>query len=846
MKKIVYVASRTSARFHASNKLIRGFLGPVGNGKTVCCINEMHRLTVLQEPNSEGVRLSKWVIVRNTHDQLETTTLDSFRQWIPHEVCPINLKPMRGNMDYPLKDGTRVKAKFIFLALDRPDDVRKLLGIECTGVFMNEAKELPYAVLKAARERIGRYPSQVDGYIDKGSYKAPRDADGNYQPCTRKAVIMDSNPCDDEHWWFQLAEEGCLRANKTPQAKKAVAEIFDFFHGPSPLIKTPEGDYKPSPKAENIKFLPGGYQYYLDLIGGNTEDHINVMVMGNYGSIKDGKPVYQQYNDRIHCPEKPLGIIEDLPIGLGFDFGLTPSCVIGQMTETGQLRTIAEMTSESMGIRQFARDIVKPFLQRNFYGIEIAFSYGDPAGNNRGEGEGKTAIGILNDEFIDNEDGDTIQPLDMGFTTEPAPTNDPTKRIDAVESFMIKMVDGGQPGYLLSKRCTVLRKGKLGGYHYKRVQVSGEARYMDKPDKNRYSHCFIGETLIKTSTGGKPIKDIRIGDMVITPIGDRKVTHLMGRISNDLVELTLNNGKTITCTSDHPFYTHRGKVLASNLQYTDVLYSVGEKPLWANHLNTKPKNLTESNFMVVFRDISKVIKRIKNISCIDMSGNFIMERFQMIATFIMKMVIDQIIVLKTLSVLAPKNIYQCIPLRGMKQTQFNQKSISIMPEKRHQNGMVQKKELNAIEILEEKVGKIKRKLLLFAHIAGKITKDMPHIPEKDSVLCHVREWQGEQPALMMWKEVVASVMRYLKLTNTEEKKLVLRIVGVKRLVEPTRVYDITVDEAHCFYANGVLVQNCADAEQYMALGFVGGYVTDRNDYYEEDDYNYDEPGIMGY
>jgi len=128
MKTITYKASPTGERFHQSNKIVRGFLGPVGNGKSVTCINEMHRLCVLQEPNCDGIRLSKWAIVRNTYDMLETTTLETFRQWIPHEICPVNLKPMRGNMDYPLQDGTRVRAKFIFLALDRPDDVRKLLS----------------------------------------------------------------------------------------------------------------------------------------------------------------------------------------------------------------------------------------------------------------------------------------------------------------------------------------------------------------------------------------------------------------------------------------------------------------------------------------------------------------------------------------------------------------------------------------------------------------------------------------------------------------------------------------------------------------------------------------------
>lgn len=532
MKQINYVASPTGAKFHASDKVCRGFLGPVGNGKSVTCLNEMHRGAVIQEPNSEGIRKTKWVIVRNTYDMLETTTLATFKQWIPEEVCPITLKPMRGNMSYPLKDGTRVEAKFIFLALDRPDDVKKLLSLEVTGVFMNESRELPYAIVKGSRERIGRYPSQIDGYTDvydangKLIYDAPKQLDehGNvmyekdgspaYKPCTRKYLLMDTNPPEDDHWWYQLAEEGCLRSNQSAEAKRAVSQIFDFFRGPSPFTKRGD-EYIDNPKAENIKFLPEGFKYYRDMLAGNSEDHINVMVMGNYGTIKDGKPVYPQYNDRLHCPEKALGVIEDLPIGLGWDGGLTPTCVIGQQTKRGQLRVIAELVSEDMGVRQFARDIVKPFLQRNFYGIKVAFSYIDPAGKGRGEAEAKSAMGILNDDYVDydingkiigNEDGDLIQPLNMGFETEPAPTNDPTKRIDAVNSYIIKLVDG-EPGYLVSRKCPMVRKGKIGGYQYKRIQVSGEERYRDKPDKNKYSHPADAEQYMALGFAGGYVID---------------------------------------------------------------------------------------------------------------------------------------------------------------------------------------------------------------------------------------------------------------------------------------------------------------------------------------------------
>jgi hypothetical protein len=213
------------------------------------------------------------------------------------------------------------------------------------------------------------------------------------------------------------------------------------------------------------------------------------MVMGNYGTVVDGKPVYPQYNDRLHCSEKPLKLLTELPIGLGWDFGLTPACIIGQL-DNGRLRIVGELFAESMSVREFARDIVKPWIDRNCKGMEIAFSYGDPTGNNRGEGIGKSAIGILNDYYLD-DDGIIMEPLNMGFDTEQAPTNDPTKRVDAVSKYMIRLVKG-EPAYQLSPSCKMLRKGKLGGYQYKRIQTSGD-KFKDKPDKNIYSHVSDAE-----------------------------------------------------------------------------------------------------------------------------------------------------------------------------------------------------------------------------------------------------------------------------------------------------------------------------------------------------------------
>lgn len=42
----------------------------------------------------------------------------------------------------------------------------------------------------------------------------------------------------------------------------------------------------------------------------------------------------------------------------------------------------------------------------------------------------------------------------------------------------------------------------------------------------------------------------------------------------------------------------------------------------------------------------------------------------------------------------------------------------------------------------------------------------------------------------------------------------------------TRVYDLTIEDAHCFYANGILVSNCHEALQYGVVQYFGQALID--------------------
>ena len=781
--QINYIAEPTAQQFHRRKDFVRGIMGPIGSGKSVACIMEVVAKSISQPPCTDNIRRSRWACIRNTYPELKSTLIKSWQDWLPDSVCPIRWDvPITGHMKLAdIGDGTGVDLEVVFLALDRPADVKKLLSLELSGGWMNEAKELDKSVLDMLTGRVGRYPGMKS--MPKGVVPW-------------SGVIMDTNPMDDDHWYYKLAEE------ERPMGYK-------FFRQPGAMILK-DGKYYPNPAAENIKNHSLGFEYYTRQIPGKQPEWIKVYVMGDYGCVIDGKPVYPEYADNIHCAsEVPIMPMKGTPLMLGWDFGLcysddtevltecgwkffkdvsdtervatkntitnmieyhvpkfkvdkpykgkmlewastevnmcvtpehiipcrddhrpdvlhwksaewlaghnsghwcvdltstpderedyidpmhydmtadvfagllgiylsegstekvgesyritihqnskdevisdlldltgldwiyfdygktggwrvtdnilgkwlhslgharekrvprvvaelpakylhffidmytlgdghvrtrpngseehtifttsefmaadmqelaqkvgwnssvrtvkpqtsviiengikrtitntggysiafkksskigglrrgnfreidydgrvyclnvpyhtlyvrrggrthwngnTPSCIIGQLTSRGRLLVVDELTSDGMGIRQFANDVVIPHLSSHYKEFDL-FSVGDPAGVQRGQNNEATCLQEL---------------AEAGIPTDPAWTNDPTARREAVAGFLNKMVDG-QPAFSLSTKCKMLRKGFLGGYQYKRIQTAG-GKFKDAPEKNEYSH----------------------------------------------------------------------------------------------------------------------------------------------------------------------------------------------------------------------------------------------------------------------------------------------------------------------------------------------------------------------
>ena len=443
------------AAFLKSDAFIRGIRGPVGSGKSTVCIMDMLKTAQMQKLVN-GARRYRGVIIRNTYGELETTTIKSFHMWIPPTLGRfVRTTPIEHSLRMPDADGNLLDMEFLFLALDRPEHVRKLLSLEVTQGWINEAREVPKAVLDHLTVRVGRYPPVRDG------------------GAVRAGVIMDTNSPDADHWWPKMSDLADANTLQELQALEAELrgmnaltrgqKLVEFFTQPPA-----EGaDGRQNPQAENLKSLPAGY--YVRAKAGKSPDWISVYIRNEYGFVMDGRPVYPEYRDSLHV--MPLSYAPHLALHVGLDFGLTPAAVFLQRSMTGQIHVLSELVATRLGAKNFAREI-RIHLGARYPNATIGTITGDPAGEAAAQTDERTVFQMLASE---------------GVEAKPASTNDFTIRREAVATPLSQLIDGA-PALVIAPECKNLRKGLAGGYHFRRVRLSSDERYEDKPHKSPTSH----------------------------------------------------------------------------------------------------------------------------------------------------------------------------------------------------------------------------------------------------------------------------------------------------------------------------------------------------------------------
>jgi hypothetical protein len=421
---INYTPTRTGAKFMASNSKMRVIMGPVGSGKSVLCCFEVIRRASQQAPNKQGVRKSRCIVVRQTARQLQDTTIKTFMDWFPPGICGEYRKTTK---TYYFKVAD-VECEIMFRALDDADDVANLNSLEATFAWVNESRDIAPEILDALSKRVGRFPSKKDG--------GP----------TWHGIFMDTNPPVMDTYHYYMMEH--------INPADGVSEYDNGWQ----VFKQPSGR---SPYAENIENLPEGY-YDTQ---GKSEEYIRVFIDGEYGLSNAGRPVFKYFRPDIHIASQELrpyvGSVR--PIVIGLDCGLTPAAVFGQMDPLGRALVYDEEVSFDMGMQRFIRQRLKPKIFERFSGAPILVVV-DPAGMQRAQTDERSVVEIIKAE---------------GLKVIPARTNSVVARINAVDEYLMRHVDG-HPGILLDPRCMKLKAALMGGYRY---QKKGDAI-----EKNDHSH----------------------------------------------------------------------------------------------------------------------------------------------------------------------------------------------------------------------------------------------------------------------------------------------------------------------------------------------------------------------
>jgi hypothetical protein len=345
---------------------------------------------------------------------------------------------MESKKKFFLKFGD-VDAEILFLPLDKPDDVGRVLSLELTGAWVNEFREVPVSLQADIKGRLKRYPN-------------PKKVPGVWY-----GLIADTNPPEIESDAYNLMEH-------LPQEEGNENSIIeaDTFKQPSGL----------SPEAENRDHLAD--DYYDTLAKGQTKAWVDTYIHGEFSPSMVGKPVYSKVfkHDR-HVSVSPLKIDPFLPVIIGFDCGLTPAARFGQMTLEGRVRVLREAVAFDMGMKRFAKMRLKPVV-RNFFPTNPLIFIGDPAGKRRADSDESTAFKVLKEEF--REDGAIIKA---------ASTNDPKVRIQATEQLLTQFPDG-DPMFVIDPSCRWTIEALRSKYRYPKRKFSGD--YADSPEKNNWSH----------------------------------------------------------------------------------------------------------------------------------------------------------------------------------------------------------------------------------------------------------------------------------------------------------------------------------------------------------------------
>jgi hypothetical protein len=422
-------------RDYLPSELFYNFIvGPYGSGKTSANIMKLAFMASLQTPSPvDGIRRTRAVIVRNTGNQLNDTTIPSWNLWFKDGIAG-SWKATTKNFTLRFND---VECEVLFRPLDTPDDVSRVLSLEVTFAILDEFVEIPKAIVEALSGRCGRYPSKNDGG----------------EGATNWGMWGASNPGDEDNWWYEFL------AVEHPDMRPPNVQ---YYHQPSGLADS----------AENIEHLPGGRSYYVNLAKGKTPSWVKQFIEAEWGYSVAGKPVIATFNRDLHVSKVPLKYDPYLPLVAGYDPGMHCALIFGQQDLYGRLHVLAELILEGYGAQRMADDRLIPLLRARFSGAAFTIAP-DPAANSRTPTNEATVVQVLRSYKYKK-----FWEVVVDDTNLIAP------RLDAITAYTTRLTEKG-PALVVDPGCRGLIRALVSGWRWEQTKKDIEKA---SPEKNIHSH----------------------------------------------------------------------------------------------------------------------------------------------------------------------------------------------------------------------------------------------------------------------------------------------------------------------------------------------------------------------
>lgn len=188
----------------------------------------------------------------------------------------------------------------------------------------------------------------------------------------------------------------------------------------------------------------------------------------------EGKPVFEDFNPQLHVARGTIEPEPGIPLLLGWDFGLTPACIIAQLVGR-QLRILEEVVESDGSISKLAPRVwqhLSIMYAPWTYSTDKLISFVDPAGNQRSQTDEKTCISVLR--------AAKFKKINFGPV-------DWESRKKAVEDFLIKTYAKGPAIIISDEGCPITLEGFNGGYQYPKSALEIQSDSL-RPLKNKFSH----------------------------------------------------------------------------------------------------------------------------------------------------------------------------------------------------------------------------------------------------------------------------------------------------------------------------------------------------------------------